>query len=117
MTESVEKVFLTEIISGNTLEEFLKNFEGAVRNGYTLVSVDPFFGMGVWQVTMKGYFIKRDLRAAANKIELVIRDSKYTLDELSHATWPTLLAVAKNRGVKIRTRHQIIKDILMKQEN
>lgn len=112
----LEEILVKEVISANSAEEFLKMFEGSVVNGFTLDSVDPFFGMGVWQVTVKRRYIKRDIRDAKIKVTLPTSDTKYTQEELDHSTWESLVALAKHRGVKIRTRVQIIRDILTKQK-
>lgn len=113
--ELLEEILMKEVISANTPEELLRTFEGCVQNGFTLDTIDPFFGIGAWQITVKKRYVKRTLRNANAKVTLPTNDAIYTQEELDHGTWESLVALAKHRGVKIRAKAQIIKDILAKQ--
>lgn len=111
----LEEILMKEVISANTPEELLRTFEGCVQNGFTLDTIDPFFGIGTWQITVKKRYVKRTLRNANAKVTLPTNNATYTQEELDHGTWESLVALAKHRGVKIRAKAQIIKDILAKQ--
>jgi hypothetical protein len=112
----LEKI-VTDVVVGNTAEEFLLNFQGVVQQGFKLDTIHTHFGYGIWQVEVKRNFILREQRLAQNKIDLPISDKPYNRDELALAKWGDVVAIAKSLGVKLRDRQQTIRAILLKQEN
>lgn len=105
-----------EIISGNTPEEFLTEFQKAIKAGFSLKSVPPTFGMGIWQVEITRTYSLREQRYAANKITVDTNRNDFTKEELQIVYFHCLSEIAKRHGVKVRSRQQMIRQILLKQE-
>lgn len=107
---------VTEIIFGNTPEEFLDTFQRFVLEGYRLSHVSPTFGFGEWSAEVVRTYNYKEKRRLENQISLPIRDSDYEKTELELAHWNDLTAIAKHLGIPRRNRVQLIKDILRKQK-
>lgn len=107
---------VTEVIFGNTPEEFLIAFQNIIAQGFRLSSVSPTFGFGGWTAEVSRTYNVKEKRRVENQIKLPIRDSDYEKTELEMAYWEDLTAIAKHLGIPRRNRAQLVKDILRKQK-